>query len=379
MKRTIILFIFCFCLLSNTTTTHAEGTSSSITDSSTVTKYSDSTPYQYPIVPGTEAWKSFTTVDQMVEACQIPAIKLENMTTEALLETVLDYPLLLHYNAYDSIEESVKIIGASFNGFRELFSRTDVTSTLLNKYSTSYVAQEINSENCTPELFFESSTVEFLLASNEIINGQMSVDDNASFFAIHMRKNTLRAESGLYSTHSNIYDSYSFQNSSNILICSRPDFDSVPDGTIKTPKGNDVRWVQICTVDFTSTEKTKWNQHFDELYPLATRVGSTTGKYNCHSYAWYSRSIHNTYVLTNGNNYINDSSYIRYTGTPYSGVIVDYGNAGHSAVCTGQTHATGEPYVKSKWSSFGLYQHHLSYCPNAMTGTPTYTYYKANY
>lgn len=264
------------------------GTSSSITDSSTVTKYSDSTPYQYPIVPG----------------------------TEALLETVLDYPLLLHYNAYDSIEESVKIIGASFNGFRELFSRTDVTSTLLNKYSTSYVAQEINSENCTPELFFESSTVEFLLASNEIINGQMSVDDNASFFAIHMRKNTLRAESGLYSTHSNIYDSYSFQNSSNILICSRPDFDSVPDGTIKTPKGNDVRWVQICTVDFTSTEKTKWNQHFDELYPLATRVGSTTGKYNCHSYAWYSRSIHNTYVLTNGNDYINDSSYILYTGTP---------------------------------------------------------------
>ena len=315
----------------------------------------------------------------MVEACQIPTIKLKNMTTEALLETVLDYPLLLHYKAYDSIEKSIEIMSASFNGFSELFLREDVTSVLLNKYSTAYVAQENDSEDCTPELFFESSTVEFLLASNEILNGEMSIDDNSKFFTIHMRKNTERSESGLYSTHSNVYDTFGYTNSSNTLMSSRPSFNSVPDGTIKTPKGNDVRWVQICTVDFTSTEKTKWNQHFDELYPLATRIGSTTGMYNCHSYAWHSRSIYNTYVLTNGDDYIKDKSYIKYTGTPYSGVIVVYGNVDHSAVCTGQTHATGEPYVKSKWSSFGLYQHHLSYCLSAMTGTPTYTYYKANY
>lgn len=268
----------------------------------------------------------------------------------------------------------------SFNGFRELFSRTDVVSVLLNKYSNTYVAQENTFRNCSPELFFESSTLEFLFACNELQNGEMSIQDNSNFLNIHEKKKAERAESGMYSAFSNMYETFNNQTFSNSLTRAIPTYTSVPNGEIKTPKGSNVTGVTKCVTDFTSAEKTSWNQHYDSVYPNATRGGTTTGKYNCYSYAWYNRSINNAYWLNNFSAYTRDGSYIRYTGTPYSGIIVDYGNAGHSAVCTGQFHAGGEPYVKSKWGYYGFYQHVLGYCPYAMSGlTPTYTYYKANY
>ena len=123
-------------------------------------------------------------------------------------------------------------------------------------------------------------------------------------------------------------------------------------------------------------------EYYDNNYPRATRRGAATGKYNCYSYAWYSRTTSNAYFLVRSsrNAYINDGSYVRYTGTPYSGVIVDYGStADHAAVCNGSLLAD-VPYVVSKWGIYGLYEHLLGYCPYAMSGiVPTYTYYKPNY
>ena len=68
----------------------------------------DEVPYEYPIQPGTDEWKKFTTVAQMVEVCQIPEKKLKNMTTEALVETVLNYPLLLNSFSHHRLKESLR-------------------------------------------------------------------------------------------------------------------------------------------------------------------------------------------------------------------------------------------------------------------------------
>ena len=61
-----------------------------LTESYTITE-----AYQYPIVPGTAEWASFKTRMEKVAACQIPESILKNMTTEALVETVMNYPLLV--------------------------------------------------------------------------------------------------------------------------------------------------------------------------------------------------------------------------------------------------------------------------------------------
>lgn len=80
----------------------------------------------------------------MLDVCQIPEDKLQGMTTEALLETVLAYPLITDYYAYNSIEDACDIMYNEFNGFRELFSKNDVRTVLTEnmKKQKFYLQQE---------------------------------------------------------------------------------------------------------------------------------------------------------------------------------------------------------------------------------------------
>ena len=56
--------------------------------------YSVTKPYVYPVPDGTEPWAGSLDLLQMVEFYRIPEEVLPDMTTEALFQTVLDYPLL---------------------------------------------------------------------------------------------------------------------------------------------------------------------------------------------------------------------------------------------------------------------------------------------
>ena len=56
--------------------------------------YSVTEPYVYPVPDGTEPWAGSLDLLQMVEFYRIPEEVLPDMTTEALFQTVLDYPLL---------------------------------------------------------------------------------------------------------------------------------------------------------------------------------------------------------------------------------------------------------------------------------------------
>ena len=57
--------------------------------------------YEYPVKPGTDAWRAFTTHEEMLKACQIPESTLHAMSTEGLVETVLNYPLFNDVLAYE--------------------------------------------------------------------------------------------------------------------------------------------------------------------------------------------------------------------------------------------------------------------------------------
>jgi hypothetical protein len=90
--------------------------------------------YTYPIKPGTDEWKTFTTHDEMLEACQIPESILEVMSTKGLVVTVLEYPLYGDIMAYNSIQQGFNKVAAQFNGLSELLNRKDAGVELLAKY-----------------------------------------------------------------------------------------------------------------------------------------------------------------------------------------------------------------------------------------------------
>lgn len=91
-------------------------------------------PYDFPIKPGTEKWKEFKTGQEMVDACQIPAEILQNMSTDALAETCLNYPLALDYSAYNDERVGIRSIINKFNGLQELAKRPDGALALTKLY-----------------------------------------------------------------------------------------------------------------------------------------------------------------------------------------------------------------------------------------------------
>lgn len=51
--------------------------------------FSQEATWDFPVKPGTEKWKSFTTSYEMIDACQVPADVLAAISTDKLIEACL--------------------------------------------------------------------------------------------------------------------------------------------------------------------------------------------------------------------------------------------------------------------------------------------------
>jgi hypothetical protein len=93
------------------------------------------TPYAYPLVPGTPQWKALKNQQEKLDACQIPQHTLSNMTTDALVTTCLSYPLFgITLAAHEGGQKGLDALLKEFNGLRELIKRKDAGSFLIMRY-----------------------------------------------------------------------------------------------------------------------------------------------------------------------------------------------------------------------------------------------------
>jgi hypothetical protein len=90
--------------------------------------------YNYPTLPGTDEWKELGSLAEKVEVCQIPKKKLETISTEGLLETLLHYPLILDYIFFDNMQNGFNRIKNENNGFPELYSRKNIFEIITVRY-----------------------------------------------------------------------------------------------------------------------------------------------------------------------------------------------------------------------------------------------------
>jgi len=95
----------------------------------------ESTIFKYKITPQDEGWKAFKTHDEMVQACRIPKEILKKMTTEEVVDAVVDFPLFLDLFLYNSDEEGIKALLENSDAFKELITRKDYKKILQNKIS----------------------------------------------------------------------------------------------------------------------------------------------------------------------------------------------------------------------------------------------------
>ncbi|MBG8554752.1 hypothetical protein [Hymenobacter guriensis] len=126
--------------------------------------------YVFPVQPGTPAWASLTSGDEMVEVCQVPAARLQTISTPGLITTCLNYPLLGDMIFFDNLQFGLRTQLSNFNGFGELQQRPEAAALLLARYQSMRPACIPSTEPVEiGDYAFDFSDIEMILAQDEYL------------------------------------------------------------------------------------------------------------------------------------------------------------------------------------------------------------------
>lgn len=156
-------------------------------------------PYDFQLPEG--------TID--IGQYQIPEQDLEGLSTESLVETILDNGFLMQFEAYDSSKTALEMHMTNFNVYPALFSRADCVSVLLKLYEQEPVVSDAESANRQPEAYFRIHNLEILLAAKFAEDQQQGIDieqETKDFERIHQEKEKQREAVGTEQTVSDGYE-----------------------------------------------------------------------------------------------------------------------------------------------------------------------------
>lgn len=185
--------------------------------------------------------------------------------------------------------------------------------------------------------------------------------------------------SSFYSSYSHPLEIHNTNTHTRCIFFENVDTETTYVSTPNTENG--VEAIRVLN-DYSSFTIAELNLNGDLNFPNATRLSTATAKYNCHSYAWYSRNVNSNDIwIDDPSLYYEDGSYYE-VSTPEVGDIIcyfsDMGTSDtsddsnlHSGVVTEVLEGVSNGIcgtadlvtVTSKWGPSGLYSHNGLYCP----------------
>ena len=122
--------------------------------------------YNYPVRPGMPEWANLKTGAEQEAACQVPKNILENMTTQAIVQSILEHPLFTFFlfttEYYKAVFDDQLYRN---NACMELLLRKDGGKSLLERYILSDPLSEL-----TSVLKFESQMLELFLTQTVFLS-----------------------------------------------------------------------------------------------------------------------------------------------------------------------------------------------------------------
>lgn len=325
MKLTKLIYVIfsVSLLLSNNGSVHAKEKDYTIYDK-----------YNYPVQLESEAWKNIDTAEEKREISQIPVQIVNDMSTDALLESILDYPLIGDIFAFGTIEEGINVVSSRFYALKEYLNREDAHKKLYDRFMSVsvYTVEDADINDMIMEAFLSHSKINTNLTADSLEKIETKVKNlsHTTYF---------KGVSELYST----YDM---------------------SGTVKTPNGSSVP-ILLASYELSQLEINNLNKQMESQYPNIIRKAPASRKYNCHSYAWYSQStIGNNVWMNDPSAYMSDGSYRRSSNSNGNRIYYPQGN--HSGIVT-----AGK--VQSKWGTCGVYLHYYYDCPYSTSGISYWT------
>ena len=275
----------------------------------------------------------------------IPNGVAETLTTEALLETILNNEYLTDLFAYDSFVDAVKSREEQFR-IVEFLNRSD-SSIVLNSFYSKYskLLKEVeNKTGFTIDDVVSNTNISDL--SNDFVTNYIKVS-----FITKLKDN-----------YSNI-----LYNLSNSGISSR----TMSTGYVYTKGGNAVYCYFNRGWENSTTSESEMN-FYKSLYKVqysVTEVAGISPAYNCHSYAWHSNNVstNNVWIETPSSIqlYLNEAT--SGTQNPQIGItkVVYYkdGAVTHSSKVYGIKSNGAVASVISKWGNNAVFIHAIEECP----------------
>lgn len=93
--------------------------------------------YNYPIRPCMNQWKKLTSTEKKIKACQIPVDRLENMSTQAVIQALWEYPFFtepVSEVGNRNLQNDFETIFHNNAAYKNLISRGDAGTCLLYRY-----------------------------------------------------------------------------------------------------------------------------------------------------------------------------------------------------------------------------------------------------
>jgi len=92
--------------------------------------------WNFPINPDTPEWKELKSYEEQLLAYNIPEEIIKSISTQELVKVCLAYPEWGIIEAFNNRRIGLNNMMSHFNGFHELFARTDAAKELIKVYST---------------------------------------------------------------------------------------------------------------------------------------------------------------------------------------------------------------------------------------------------
>ncbi|MDR0667996.1 MAG: hypothetical protein LBF90_05195 [Prevotellaceae bacterium] len=186
--KNILFFILCFLLISckkNDVEHICEERIKARLEYVNIARPADS--YNYPVYPGMPEWSEFTTAEEMIVACQVPENILNEMSTQAIIQAIWEYPFVPDVFARYQYQVGFDEVFSENSAYNALTNRNDAGIALLERLkSTNPLMSRVDGE---PK-FLE------ILTSQGIFLSQLNEIQKKALIEIALENDNLRQDCG---------------------------------------------------------------------------------------------------------------------------------------------------------------------------------------
>lgn len=243
----------------------------------------NSNAFDYGISMSSSKWND-ADYPTKIELCKISDETLAEMSTTALVKSVIDYPFLVDLTLFNSFEEGYKHVLNCSSALQELVTRDDGFIRLIDYYDAMPVGNDLEPLQIIRLLFVE------ILISNYPQTVTYTPDQLQHIEEVLLCKQSDKSQfPEVFGNTDGLFLSTSTQSQNNAEFTYH---------TVSTLKNVSVSVIHYLT-DLTTAQKNAENIAYSQAYPNATILGTATKNYNCASYAMINRSTSNIYWLNN--------------------------------------------------------------------------------